>query len=292
MKKNNAIINIFCSISSNRLKEVNRLLIPSLEKQAINYPIHLSLIEYTGTKTFSRKDIIGNNLKLNILYPSKPLGFGEAHNYAFNKISPKNYFLIVNSDIYLDKHCIKNLVNTFNPAKGLIEARQIPFAHPKDSPQEKPFETNWASGSCLLINSKFFKKVNGFDPNYWMYLEDVDLSWKSWINGYSVIHNPEAIAYHYTGLYFKYTDNSYQLEHFWSIRNFLYISYIYFGNKGLNRAYKMVKNSPIDKNLVSETIANFIKLKDSSKLKQIKIPKELRDRIKIYGLNKFSRYPL
>ena len=56
-----------------------------------------------------------------------------------------------------------------------MEARQLPFTHPKDTPKEETFETNWASGCCLLINSLFFEKVNGFDPNYWMYLEDVDL---------------------------------------------------------------------------------------------------------------------
>jgi GT2 family glycosyltransferase len=89
-----------------------------------------------------------------------------------------------------------------------------------------------------LINSEFFKKVSGFDPLYWMYLEDVDLSWKSWINGYKVIQNPRAIAYHFTGLYFSYLPNSYYLEDFWSLRNFFYISYVLLGKFRFKKSKK------------------------------------------------------
>jgi GT2 family glycosyltransferase len=34
---------------------------------------------------------------------------------------------------------------------------------------------DWISGSIVLIKKEIFEKINGFDEDYWMYFEDVDL---------------------------------------------------------------------------------------------------------------------
>lgn len=285
-------IDIFCSTSKNRIKEVENLLIPSLKNQSFEGQISLYLTNYKGdNQKLLKKSRNSNKLNIKELQPSNPVGFGEAHNFAFKEIKPKENFLIVNSDMYLHKQCLENLLEIINKDIGLVEARQLPFTHPKDKNNSKPFETNWASGSCLLINSKFFKKVRGFDKNYWMYLEDVDLSWKSWINGYKVIQNPKAVAYHYTGAYFKYNDNTYELEDFWSLRNFFYISYVYWGDKGLNCAKKLLHQTPHNDRIKEKAYDNFQNLIKSEDIKHIIVPKELNNKIKVFGYNKFSQYP-
>jgi len=38
--------------------------------------------------------------------------------------------------------------------------------------------TDWVSGSLIFISKKWFEKVNGWNEDYWMYYEDVDLSKK------------------------------------------------------------------------------------------------------------------
>jgi GT2 family glycosyltransferase len=285
-------LNMFCSTSSSRVDEVNNLLIPSLEKQSYKGDIYLSLLNYEANNKIKRKDFPeSNKINIRIINPDKPVGFGEAHNYSFNLIKPEKYFLIINSDIYLERNCIQEMITTFNENTGLIEARQLPFQHPKDKPHKDTFETNWASGCCLLINSEFFKKVNGFDPLYWMYLEDVDLSWKSWINGYSVLQNPKAVAYHFTGVYFKYHNNSYELEHFWSIRNFLYISYVYFGDDGLKKAKFLIDKEPLIQSIKDEAISNFEQLVIKNPVKHIKVPQKVQTKVMIDGFNKFSELP-
>ncbi|MBP8708178.1 MAG: hypothetical protein KBH94_05620 [Caldisericia bacterium] len=292
-KKNLKKLNVFCSTSSTRLNEVNNLLIPSLEKQTYEGEIHLSLLNYEANEKIKEEDIIDSEkLHIRIINPPKPLGFGEAHNYSFNLVKPSKYFLIINSDIYLERDCIKEMIRTFDEDTGLIEVRQLPFQHPKDESHKETFETSWASGCCLLINVEFFKKVGGFDPLYWMYLEDVDLSWKSWINGYKVLQNPKAVAYHFTGLYFRYSPNRYYLEDFWSLRNFFYISYVYWGNKGLRRAKEIVEKIPYyDKEIKSEAYQNFLDLKENNRIKKIRIPTNLENKIHIHGYNKFSKNP-
>lgn len=291
MTKTPKIINVFCSVSLKRMEEVNNLLIPSLEEQKTNYEIQLYLINYVADNSVTEQDIKRNNISVHILNPIEPLGFGESHNFAFTTIKPKGFFIIINPDIQLDSKCIDELIKSFTNETGLIEARQLPFAHPKDTTYKEVFETNWASGCCLLINSEFFKSVKGFDPNYWMYLEDVDLSWKAWINRYKVLQNPKAVAYHYTGIYFKYNQNSYEIEDFWSMRNFFYISYLYFGKNGLKRAKKIAKETAYHEEFIEEAYLNFEKLINKKKPQRIRVPSIYKNRIQIYGYNKFSEYP-
>jgi len=285
-------LNVFCSISMSRIEEVNKLLIPSLQNQLSIKNINLYLINYKADNKITIQDFIRKDkIKMKVLNPKKSVGFGEAHNYAFKTVKPKGNFLIINPDIFLDRECIIEMIKVFDKKTGLVEARQLPFIHPKDGGQTGIFETNWASGCCLLINSKFFKKIGGFDTNYWMYLEDVDLSWKSWINGYRVIQNSQAIVYHYTGAYFKYSYNNYELEHFWSIRNFLYISYVYFKEKGLKQAIKLLDKQGLDLKLKNKAKLNFKNLRTSNTIKHVEVPSKLKERIKIFDFNKFSEYP-
>lgn len=285
-------LKIFCSISSKDITEINKTLLPSILEQVDAPKIEIAFINYLADKKIKNEDFQNfKNIKIKVLNPTKKLGFGEAHNYAYKKENPRNCFLIINPDVSLDKKALHHMLKSLDRTVGLVEARQLPFSHPKDITKEKTFETNWASGCCLLINSHMFKEVGGFDKNYWMYLEDVDLSWRSWIAGYKVLQNPNAIAYHFTGLYFRYDGYSYNIEEFWSIRNFLYISYKFFGERELKKAFQTVRELPYKKELKEEAIKSFELLKKNGSIKQIEIPERLNSFIRVFGYNKFSDLP-
>lgn len=78
---------------------------------------------------------------------------------------------------------------------ALVEALQFPCEHPK------PFDpthgdTPWASGACLLIPRAIQERLGGFDDTFFMYCEDVDLSWRARAAGFRVVSEPRALFLH------------------------------------------------------------------------------------------------
>ncbi|GGP70024.1 glycosyltransferase family 2 protein [Saccharothrix coeruleofusca] len=58
----------------------------------------------------------------------------------------------------------------------------------------------WLSGSCLLLRREAFDSVNGFDPRYFMYFEDVDLGDRIARAGWLNVYVPDAEVVHIGGV--------------------------------------------------------------------------------------------
>jgi GT2 family glycosyltransferase len=54
----------------------------------------------------------------------------------------------------------------------------------------------WLPGSCLAMRKEVFTKIGGFDPSFFLFLEDVDLSWRLRIAGYDLAFAPKAVVLH------------------------------------------------------------------------------------------------
>jgi N-acetylglucosaminyl-diphospho-decaprenol L-rhamnosyltransferase len=60
-------------------------------------------------------------------------------------------------------------------------------------------EAGWLSGSCLLMRREAFDSVDGFDPRYFMYFEDVDLGDRLARAGWLNVYVPSAEVVHIQG---------------------------------------------------------------------------------------------
>ena len=129
---------------------------------------------------------LDSNLNFRIIPNTKPLGFGTNHNNAF-KHSKGDYFVVVNPDIRINKWSKVNLNSRtlyspiiLNPDGSVADySRSYPtlinlvkrkFLGLKNE------KLDWFAGVFLILESSFFEELNGFDQDFFMYLEDTDLS--------------------------------------------------------------------------------------------------------------------
>ena len=127
------------------------------------------------------------------------VGFGKAMNRMMSVAFANpdtEWFLCLNPDGALHHKALRELLLSSgqNPA-SLIEARQFPEEHLKQYDPET-HETPWASGACLLIRRNIYQAIGGFDQHLFMYLEDVDLSWRARAAGFSVKVSPNSLYGH------------------------------------------------------------------------------------------------
>lgn len=57
-------------------------------------------------------------------------------------------------------------------------------------------DTGWLSGACVLVRRAAFEEVGGFDEEYFMYFEDVDLGYRLGRAGYRNVYEPLAAVTH------------------------------------------------------------------------------------------------
>ncbi|ADO71334.1 Glycosyl transferase [Stigmatella aurantiaca DW4/3-1] len=135
-------------------------------------------------------------------FQGENLGFGAAHNRlmreAFAAPSTRSY-VCLNPDGIPHPRCLAELeAEAARPGKtGLVEARLFPDEHPKPY-GPVTHETPWCSGCMLLVTRPLYQEVGGFDERFFMYCEDVDLSWRARAAGFSIRVAPRALIHHYT----------------------------------------------------------------------------------------------
>ena len=86
-------------------------------------------------------------------------------------------------------------------------------------------DAGWLSGACLLVRRSVFEQLGGFDPNFFMYFEDVDLGYRLGKLGYRNVYEPAATVIH-TGAHSTEGESARMIAaHHESARRFLHKKY-------------------------------------------------------------------
>jgi GT2 family glycosyltransferase len=131
-------------------------------------------------------------------------GFANGCNLGA-KNATGEYLLFLNPDTVATESEVEKLINTAkqNPSYSILSCRQVnengkesvasgPFPDmfnltgfqravfsrrqaTGDRQQEEVYFPDWISGSVVMIKRDLFQKISGFDEDFWMYFEDVDL---------------------------------------------------------------------------------------------------------------------
>ena len=133
------------------------------------------------------------------------LGSARGHNtlidHATRQMEAKGVecdnILIMNPDVMLAPDALIELAKPLqNEATALVEARQLPIEHPKEY-NPVTGETDWATTACALIRLSVLKELEGFDADsFFLYCDDVDLSWRARLAGYKLVYQPSAVVFH------------------------------------------------------------------------------------------------
>jgi len=191
---------------------------------------------YDGTCDYLKENYQDIDL-LHVISNSENVGFGKAVNQA-SKIATGEYLMVLNPDTIIEENTISILVNYLdqNNKVGMVGPKilnadgtlqlackrsfpTIKVALPKLLGLDRIFpKSRWAgkynltyldpekihkvdaiSGSCMLIKSKIFNDINGFDEKFFMFGEDLDLCKRVWENGHGIYYLPETKIIHYKG---------------------------------------------------------------------------------------------
>jgi N-acetylglucosaminyl-diphospho-decaprenol L-rhamnosyltransferase len=165
---------------------------------------------------------------------STNVGYGSAVNAAVRDLPPHvEWVLIANPDIVMSPGSLDVLVDTGNsdpmiasvgpltltsegevyPSARVVPSLRTGVGHAllanlwSDNPWSRAYkrdfdsakarrDAGWLSGACVLVRRAVFDSVGGFDENYFMYFEDVDLGYRFGKAGYRNVFEPAAVVTH------------------------------------------------------------------------------------------------
>jgi GT2 family glycosyltransferase len=110
---------------------------------------------------------------------------------------PATWQLTTNPDVVFGGTAIQKLfARSVDATVGALEARQLPVELPKVY-DPATGDTSWGSGACTMVRGDLWRQIGGYDDDhFFLHGDDVDLSWRIRLEGYRVVHVPEARAFH------------------------------------------------------------------------------------------------
>lgn len=173
-----------------------------------------------GSVEFAHRNFPG----IEIIANKRNIGFARANNQGLNYAAEKGarYVVILNNDTECEPDFVSELVSVAESDKRIAAcAPKILYFRTRDiingigtdvslfgygwdrgvgekdeGQYDRICEVFGVSGGAMLIRTDVVKELGGFDPTYFIYFEDIDLSWRirSW--GYRIVAVPRAIVYH------------------------------------------------------------------------------------------------
>lgn len=185
---------------------------------------------------------------LHIIANARNVGFGRANNQAIRR-AKGDYILFLNPDTIITEHTLTDVIDfakahpdlgglgahmiggdgrfapesrrglptpwvSFCKMSGLCallpKSRRFGYYYMRFLPTDTPCQIDIVSGAFMLCSKKALDKVGYFDEQFFMYGEDIDLSYRLLLGGYHNYYVPTPIL-HYKGESTK--KNSYHYVH-------------------------------------------------------------------------------
>lgn len=181
----------------------------SLRENTAGVPLSVFVVD-NGSAGVSKGDVQAACPGCEVLMRGRNLGYGQGHNAVLQRLTSR-YHAIVNPDIELQSDAVTELTQFLERHPEVILAvprilnpdgteQHLPKRDPTfryllanrffprlmrrsrarylmtDREMSGPHEIEFATGCFTVIRTDVFKQLGGFDPRYFMYFEDADLT--------------------------------------------------------------------------------------------------------------------
>jgi GT2 family glycosyltransferase len=169
--------------------------------------------------------------QIELIILDQNFGFAKGYNEALKSVEA-DYYVLLNSDVEVTADWLQPIIELLesNPAYaacqpkilsyknksffeyagaggGWMDAFGYPFARGRifdiceeDKGQyDTTEEVFWATGAAMVIKSKTFHQIKGFDEYFFAHQEEIDLCWRSQLAGYKILSCPQSLVYHVGG---------------------------------------------------------------------------------------------
>lgn len=192
----------------------SRHLVESLKTTVQAFP-HVLIID-NGSNDGTAEAVRAALPRARLIERSDNIGFGRANNEAMSKVETP-FALLLNPDCDIKADDLQILIDVMEryPSAGMAAPQSW---RANDKPQkcfrrafyEPPLKTpyrvadatcsaQWLNGCCLLVRTEAFRKIGGFDGNFFLFYEDDDLCLRMRLAGFECLFEPSANVKHVGG---------------------------------------------------------------------------------------------
>ena len=167
----------------------------------------------TDSSVATARDCLSKLPQAALVQTGGNLGFCEGNNVAA-RFASGQFLFFLNSDAWLEPDCLEQLV-TETSRTGAAAASPWVMNYADSTHQDLGFfgfdlfglastsrplpatrKIFIACGCAYFIEAAVFHQVGMFDAEFFMYADEVDLSWRVWIAGHKIVGVPAAHAHH------------------------------------------------------------------------------------------------
>ena len=196
-----------------------------------SYPWSEIIVADNGSEDNSKDVVLREFPSVVYFQLDRNYGFAEGYNRVLSFLE-SDYFLLLNSDVEVTEDwliplmacmesdssigaCHPKILQLDQPEKfeyagasgGFIDHYGYPFCRGRimniqeiDSGQyDQPVPVFWASGAAMLVRSSSWKKLEGFDDDFYAHMEEIDLCWRMKNQGFKIKVCPSSSVYHLGG---------------------------------------------------------------------------------------------
>ncbi len=220
--------------------------VESIRAQGVSDQVTITVIDNASTDNTLA---VARDLGIEPIANTRNVGYGAAMNQAA-ATGAGDYVAMLNPDAALgDSKCLEVMRATLDDQGiGIVGARMITNGEPYPNGRRFPSTfvaarhavmgllrpgnrasreyygkaygrpdadevVDWVSGCCVMLRRSVWDEVRGFDPIYWMYLEDADLCWRLGQRGYRTVLSGPAWVNHHGGQSSKHRPNKSLWQH-------------------------------------------------------------------------------